>query len=215
MCGAIVEDLCWARRHFSSQEWKLVAVDGGPKEMAQAVSEREIVSQYRRLQTFVRELVAKADCSSQLPLLGLGNVAPHRLNHFEGLEVYIDGKFIVVSTSSLSVHPKTGAETLQCAREAIAELKEGIVLKAKCLRGLRVHVRGMCSCVPKAKCLRGCGWGTVAGIRMQLSDTNLYSVLMTLPISTGARSQKLQNDVPKSRNHCRSSSRRGLQQQQP
>ena len=67
------------------------------------------------------------------------------------------------------------------AREAIAELKEGNVLKAKCLRGLRVHVRGMCSCVSKAKCIRGCGWGTVAGVRMQLSDTNLYSVLMTLP----------------------------------
>ena len=86
-----------------------------------------------------------------------------------------------MSTNSLSVYPKTGAETLQCAQEAIAELKEGIVLKAKCLRGLRVHVRGMCSCVSKAKCIRGCGWGTVAGVRMQLSDTNLYSVLMTLP----------------------------------
>ena len=53
-------------------------------------------------------------------------------------------------------------------------------MKAKCLRGLRVHVRGMCKCATKP-CIRGCCWGTVVGVRMQLSDTNLYSVLMTLP----------------------------------
>ena len=155
---------------FSTQEGQLVAVGCEPKEMAQAVSSEELVLQYRRLQDFVRELASKADCSLGLPLLDHGYAAPHRLNHFEGLEVHIGGQYIVVPTRNVSASSQIAPEALQCAREAISEAKEGKVLKAKCLRGLRVHVRGMCKCVTKA-CIRGCCWGTVVGVRMNFKDT--------------------------------------------